>query len=128
MKPTNDSRLFGAAKFARDQAYNPYSNHAVGAVVQSTGGAIFTGCNVENSSYGVTMCAERNALGSAITAGAQNILQVVIVSDKSEPAWPCGMCRQALAEFGEMAVWTEDENGNFKRMWLSELLPERFEL
>ena len=85
-----------AAAIARDNAYAPYSGFNVGAAI-SAGGKVFSGCNVENASYPVGLCAERAAIAAAVTAGFRDIEAVVIMADK--PIVPCGMCRQAIAEF-----------------------------
>ncbi len=84
---------------ARENAYAPYSKFQVGAAVETDRG-VFTGCNVENASYGLTMCAERVALGAAVAAGARVLLAVAVVGDTPAPIVPCGACRQVLREFG----------------------------
>jgi len=91
--------LVNAAKAARRKAYAPYSNFPVGAAVLGASGRVYTGCNVENSSYGLTVCAERNAVGAAVVAGEKRLLAVAIIAGE-KPCPPCGMCRQVLAEFG----------------------------
>jgi cytidine deaminase len=84
----------------RERAYAPYSNFHVGAAVVDEQGRIFTGCNVENLSYGLTICAERVAISSAIAAGAKSLSTIVVVADTDTPVSPCGACRQVMAEFG----------------------------
>ena len=102
---TSAEELLAAARAARVQAYVPYSHFPVGAAVRADDGRIFTGCNIENASYGLTICAERVALFSAVAAGVRRIAAVVVVAGAGDPAMPCGACRQALAEFGPaMAV------------------------
>lgn len=91
--------LVEAAWLARENAYAPYSNFAVGAALLAKDGRIFSGCNVENISYGLTNCAERVAVGTAISAGVREFLAVAVVADTSVAISPCGACRQVLAEF-----------------------------
>ena len=90
--------LIDFAREVRNHAYAPYSNFAVGAVVESRDGRIFTGCNVENASYGLTLCAERVALGKAISEGVRDLVRVVVTADTKTPIPPCGACRQLILE------------------------------
>jgi len=93
-------RLVSAAKQVRKKAHAPYSKFRVGAAVIDEKGRIHVGCNVENASYGLTVCAERNAVAAAVAAGAKSLRAVAIVTSMNPPASPCGACRQVLAEFG----------------------------
>lgn len=92
-------KLIEAARNARNQAYTPYSKLAVGAALMSEDGTIFTGCNVENTSFSLTICAERACVFNAIDAGQRKFTVIAVVSDSKEPIVPCGACRQVLAEF-----------------------------
>lgn len=114
--------LLDAAWLARDRAYAPYSNFAVGAALLSADGRVFVGCNVENISYGLTNCAERVAIGSAVAAGVREFATVVVVADTGVPISPCGACRQVLAEFGvaNVILANRKEKLEFR---LEELLP-----
>jgi cytidine deaminase len=116
----------GAAQ-AMTQAYAPYSKFRVGAALLTDGGAIVTGCNVENASYPAGICAERVALGSAVAAGHRAFVAVMIVSEAKEPTPPCGVCRQALVEFGSsLQVVSRTAGGSEARWSLAELLPRPF--
>jgi cytidine deaminase len=109
----------------REQAYAPYSRFAVGAALLAGDGRVFTGCNVENLSYGLTQCAERVAIGSAIAAGAGGFVQMVVVADTEVPISPCGACRQVMAEFGVPVVILANRKQEIE-FALEELLPRAF--
>ena len=115
-------RLVKAAWLAREAAYAPYSNFAVGAALLATDGRIFIGCNVENISYGLTNCAERVAIGAAVAAGAREFLAVAVVAETGVPISPCGACRQVLAEFGVPRVVLANRSERLE-FTLAELLP-----
>ena len=91
--------LVAAAARARKHAYAPYSGYAVGAAVLTPEGAIFAGCNVENATYGLALCAERSAVAHLVAAGSKRVAAVAVVTPGPEPGRPCGLCRQTLAEF-----------------------------
>jgi cytidine deaminase len=93
--------LIDAAKKARSQAYAPYSKFAVGAALLTKSGRIITGCNVENLSFGLTICAERAAVFTAVALGEKDFEAIAVVADSMTPVTPCGACRQVLAEFAE---------------------------
>ena len=119
--------LGAAAEEASGHAYAPYSRFGVGAAVLTSDGKVFAGCNVENVSYGLTICAERNAVFSAVTASDRRpeLVAIYITSDPPMVAPPCGACRQALAEFGNPQVSFIGEKGRCT-MPLAELLPVPF--
>lgn len=120
----NDETLIGAAKEARLRAYAPYSNFQVGAALECSDGTVFTGCNVENISYGLTICAERVALASAVAAGHRSFRRIAVVADTTQPISPCGACRQVMAEFcDDLTVVSANYRGEVFRAALSELLP-----
>jgi len=104
--------LIDQAWEARERAYAPYSDFKVGAALLSEDGRVFTGCNVENLSYGLTICAERVAIGSAVAAGATKFVGVAVVADTAVPISPCGACRQVMSEFGvpEVALANRKES------------------
>lgn len=121
------TRLIRAACTARAAAYAPYSKFHVGAAVLTEDVAIHGGCNVENASYGATVCAERVAALSAIAAGARHIRAVAVVYDDHELAIPCGLCRQVLSEFGPaMLVFQANTRGEYTLTSLATLLPAPF--
>jgi cytidine deaminase len=118
--------LIEAARRAREHAYAPYSDFPVGAAVESDKGR-FSGANVENASYPTGTCAEVNAVGAAVSAGARRIAAVVVSSLAERPTPPCGQCRQLLYEFGPgMVVVSVGRDGTRRRWRLDELLPEAF--
>lgn len=119
-------QLRAAAVAARAQAYCPYSGYAVGAALEAADGRVFVGCNVENASYGVTLCAERSALTAAVTAGARQFRRIAIVAGSEPPVAPCGACRQMLAEFGTGLVVESFSPTGSRRWTLEELLPDAF--
>jgi cytidine deaminase len=116
-----------AARSASRNAYAPYSNFHVGAAILTAGGAIHTGCNVENASYGLTICAERNAAAAMILANPEDreIELVAVFSSGASPCFPCGACRQVLREFGCKEVVVEEPTG-LRRCPFGEILPHSF--
>jgi cytidine deaminase len=119
--------LIAAARTASERAYCPYSRFPVGAAVLTSSGAIFVGCNVENASYGLTICAERNALFAMVAAGEREIDALIVYMPIAAPAAPCGACRQVLNEFGPEARVVCVSDGPVRiDVRLSELMPAAF--
>lgn len=124
----NTQELIDKAHEAMKNAYSPYSDFKVGAAILTKDGRIFTGCNVENASYGATICAERCAATKAVSEGAIEFVAIAIVSSSNKFTYPCGICRQFLAEFftkdGVLILWDEEEG--VKEMPFFEMLPNAF--
>ena len=118
--------LVARAREAQVNAHVPYSRFRVGAALEAEDGRVFVGCNVESASYGLTICAERMALGAGVAAGARRFRRMAVVTDVDPPAAPCGACRQLLAEFG-MDLEVIAAGRSAERRWsLSTLLPDPF--
>ncbi len=123
--------LVAAARAAARQAYAPYSRYAVGAAVEADDGRVFTGCNVENASYGLTICAERAAVCAAVSAGVRRIRRVAIAASGPAVPYPCGACRQVLAEFADAAAEVQialGDGATCEKITLGALLPKAFGL
>ena len=121
----SSQQLVAAAQAAREQAYAPYSDYTVGAAVLTEDGEIIEGCNVENASYGATICAERVALTAAIAQGKRQLKAIAVVT--VDGGSPCGICRQVMFELGpEMEVYIGDGAGNFRSTSVRGLLPDAF--
>ncbi|SDL41180.1 cytidine deaminase [Halarsenatibacter silvermanii] len=119
--------IIDEARKARENAYVPYSNFRVGAAVLTAGGELFTGCNVENAALGLTNCAERTAIFSAVASGHQDFAALAVIADTDRPVSPCGSCRQVLVEFNpEMEVIMASDGGEYRKTKASELLPYNF--
>jgi len=127
MTSTTDEALLRAAAGARASAYAPYSDFRVGAAVLTSDGRLFAGCNVENASYGLTVCAERSAVFAAVAGGAREVSTVAIVVEAALPVPPCGACLQVLAEFGDDLRVVSKAGGRVEVWTLGDLLPRRFE-
>ena len=129
MRPA-DSDLIQAALDAREKAYVPYSKFRVGAALLDDRDRLFTGCNIENASYGATCCAERTAIFKAVSEGAKTIRRLAVVCDQAGPCMPCGICRQVMAEFAgaDFELLAASPDGSYRRFSLDELLPDRFGL
>lgn len=125
-----DNELIKAAEAMLDKAYAPYSGFRVGAALLCADGRVFSGCNVENASYGGTICAERTAALKAVSEGAREFKAIAIVSGAGDLTFPCGICRQFLSEFAcdDFRVILRDKNGNIVSFSFEELLPHSFKL
>jgi cytidine deaminase len=129
----NDADLVALAVAAADFAHAPYSNYRVGAAVVAEDGRVFIGCNVENASYGLTMCAERTAIFKAVSEGATRFTRIAVAAgDAAHPPYPCGACRQVIAQFcagpTPILVAPLDAPDQVRLYTLDELLPHRFSL
>ena len=123
-----ERELIEKAKRARLKAYAPYSKFKVGAALLTKSGKVYTGANVENSTFSLTVCAERVAVFKAVSRGEKNFLKIVVVADKDPPVTPCGACRQVLSEFAkDLKVICASLQGKVERYSLKELLPVAFE-
>ena len=131
----DNNELINKAIEAKQYAYVPYSHFKVGAALLTTDGKVYTGCNVECSSYGMSLCAERTALVKAVSEGYKNFEKIAVVGgheDELNYTTPCGACRQFLADFNQdmdiIMGYKENDEIKYKEMKLKELLPETFEL
>ncbi|MCX6559167.1 MAG: cytidine deaminase [Candidatus Aminicenantes bacterium] len=124
------AELLAAARQAREKAYAPYSLFPVGAAVLGSGGGIYSGCNVENASLGLTCCAERNAIFAMVAAGERIIKEILVIGGTAEVLPPCGACRQVIAEFAEPTVVVHmcDRSGAGRSTTVAELVPFLFRL
>jgi len=125
-----DVELYKIAEIAAEGAYAPYSGFRVGAALLVEGGKIYTGANVENSSFGATICAERTAAVKAVTEGQKKFVAIAVAAPGADsPAWPCGICRQFLFEFGgDLFVISGKDAASIEVFTLNELLPRGFRL
>ena len=125
----DNETLISYAKKAMGNAYAPYSQFSVGAAVLTSDGEVFTGCNVENASFGATICAERCAVLKAISEGYTSFNKIAIVSSSDNLTYPCGICRQVMSEFfnSDTRIIVEEGSG-LKTYTMSEILPESFSL
>jgi cytidine deaminase len=123
-----EDALCEAALKARERAYAPYSNFRVGAALLVADGTILLGCNVENASYGLCLCAERTAIAGAVATGHQHFEAIAIATGSAPPSPPCGMCRQVLAEFcAELPIYLVNPGGDRVRVMLSKVFPSSFD-
>jgi cytidine deaminase len=127
--PPSDEQLIQRARDAQKHAYAPYSRFTVGAALLAEDGRIFSGCNVENSTFGATICAERTAVFTAVCHGARQFMKIAIVSDDDEPVMPCGSCRTVLFEFSpDIEIIAVGSSGRMEKIQLSQLYPKGFRL
>lgn len=125
----SDEDLIQQARAVQQKAYAPYSQFKVGAALLTADGNVYTGCNVENASFGATNCAERTAVFSAVCDGSRQFLKIVVVTESDEPVMPCGICRSVLFEFApDLEIIAVSATGKVHRSKLHELYPEGFQL
>jgi cytidine deaminase len=124
-----DDQLIDRAKEARLMAHAPYSNFAVGAALLSSDGRVFTGCNIENATFSLTICAERVAIFKAVSEGVQEITKIAVVADHFNVTPPCGCCRQMIWEFSseETAVILANMAGDVQKYEIKDLFPQAFD-
>jgi cytidine deaminase len=123
-----ENELIEAARRARERAFAPYSNFKVGAALQTKDGKIYSGCNVESASYGLTVCAERVAIWKAVSEGEKEFAAIAVVVDTQELTPPCGACRQVIWEFGgDVPVILSNLKGETETLKMSKLLPRAFD-
>jgi len=128
IEPALEQKLVEAAMRARSHALCEYSGFAVGAAIEDAEGKIWGGCNVENSTYGLTVCAERVAIWKALSEGVRKFRAVAVVTEAEEPTAPCGACRQILWQFaGDVPIVSATVGGKKKQYRLSQIFPEPFE-
>lgn len=123
----NPEGLVAKAREAMEQAYAPYSGFRVGAALLAEDGSVYTGCNVENASYGSTLCAERAAVANAVVHGARQYRALAIVTEGSRAVPPCGACRQVLSELSPHLHVVSEADGERREWSLADLLPESFD-
>ncbi|MEW6724515.1 MAG: cytidine deaminase [Bacillota bacterium] len=129
MEDREVAELIEAARAARGKAYVPYSNFAVGAAVRTVTGEVYTGCNIENGSYGLTNCAERTAIFKAVSEGHRRFTHLAVICDTRDVCTPCGACRQVISEFGEgMTIYLTNLQGKLRVVRVDDLLPGAFNL
>jgi len=120
--------LINKAKEAKEFAYVPYSGFQVGAALKTKSGKVYTGCNIENSSFGATNCAERTAIYKAISEGETDFESIAVVSSAGDITYPCGICRQVMSEFMKDAdIFFEDKDGNIIDSSVHEMMPHMFD-
>lgn len=127
MFPLNDHELIEAARHAREKAYVPYSRFPVGAALLTEDGTLYTGCNIENASFGLTNCGERTAIFKAVSDGHRRFTAIAVIADTEGPVSPCGACRQVMSEIGPHArVILTNLKGDVMVTTVADLLPGAF--
>lgn len=126
MKADVIQSLLEKAEEARKKSYSPYSRYPVGAALMAKDGTIYAGCNVENVSYGAALCAERNALGSAVADGQRDFTAIAIIGSHEDYTMPCGICRQVMAEFHVPLIICGKSPEDYRTYTLEELFPSSF--
>ena len=123
-------KLLEAAQKVKENAYAPYSHFHVGAALITDTGKIYSGCNVENTSYGLTICAERNAIFRMIADGERRVAEILVIGDTEEFLPPCGACRQVMTEFSanDTIVYLCNKHGQWEKTTMAELMPYTFSL
>ncbi|WP_296824981.1 cytidine deaminase [uncultured Megasphaera sp.] len=121
------ARLIRAARAVQERAYAPYSHFRVGAALLGEDGTVYTGCNVENASYGLTICAERNAIFHAVACGCRHFTALLITGDSKDLTAPCGACRQVMAEFSIPEIILVRPDDSYETFTLQQLLPLTFD-
>lgn len=121
------ARLIRAARDVQERAYAPYSHFRVGAALLGEDGTVYTGCNVENASYGLTICAERNAIFHAVACGCRHFTALLITGDSKDLTAPCGACRQVMAEFSIPEIILVRPDDSYETFTLQQLLPLNFD-
>lgn len=121
------ARLIRAARDVQERAYAPYSHFRVGAALLGEDGTVYTGCNVENASYGLTICAERNAIFHAVACGCRHFTALLITGDSKDLTAPCGACRQVMAEFSVPEIILARPDDSYETFTLQQLLPLNFD-
>ena len=125
----DETKLLSLAREAQQNSYAPYSGIKIGAALLAADGRVCTGCNIENASYGATVCAERVALFKAVSEGVTAFRALAVAGSTAQPPFPCGLCRQALWEFApDLTVYTQGEAGEVMAATLADLLPSAFSI